>query len=149
MKQKMKLSLPPKLVEKLVWVPVTCLIPYYAETGRSRPLIAWLLRITLIYREFDLKNCKPYTMVFTATFSCATWNKSYLWRKVVYLFFLSSDWDFTNHAWSCPHQALNTFGKSSMSTHNYYALDMVPKPLMSKLGITTMLLVLLESPWYA
>jgi hypothetical protein len=32
-----------------------------------------------------------------------------------------------------------------MSTHNYYALDMVPKPLMSKLGTTTMLLVLLES----
>jgi hypothetical protein len=48
----MKLSLPPKLVEKkLVWVsvifrfckisfPVTHLMPYYAETGRSRPLIA-------------------------------------------------------------------------------------------------------------
>ncbi len=38
-------------VEKLVWVPVnlfckisfpvTHLMPYYAETGRSRPLIAW------------------------------------------------------------------------------------------------------------
>jgi len=46
----MKLHLPPKLVEKLVWVqvisfckisfPVTYLMPYYAETGRSRPLIA-------------------------------------------------------------------------------------------------------------
>jgi hypothetical protein len=44
----MKLSLPPKLVEKLVWVflfvnfslPVKRLMPYYAETGRSRPLIA-------------------------------------------------------------------------------------------------------------
>jgi len=40
----MKLSLPPKLVEKLVWVlrkisfPVTHLMPYYAKTGRSRPL---------------------------------------------------------------------------------------------------------------
>ncbi len=48
----MKLSLPPKLVEKLVWVPVilfskvsfpvTHLTPYYAETGHSRPLIASL-----------------------------------------------------------------------------------------------------------
>jgi hypothetical protein len=47
----MKLSLPPKLVEKLVWVivisfckisfPVTLLIPYYAETDRSCPLIAY------------------------------------------------------------------------------------------------------------
>jgi hypothetical protein len=41
-----------KLVEKLVWVPVISfckisfpvkhLMPYYAETGCSRPLIAWL-----------------------------------------------------------------------------------------------------------
>jgi hypothetical protein len=46
----MKLSLPQKLVEKLVWVPaisfckisfpVTHLRAYSAETGRSRPLIA-------------------------------------------------------------------------------------------------------------
>jgi hypothetical protein len=45
----MKLSLLPKLVEKLVWVsvisfckisfPVTHLMPYYVETGRSHPLI--------------------------------------------------------------------------------------------------------------
>jgi hypothetical protein len=46
--------LPSKLVEKLVWVsqlfiwfckisfPVKHLMPYYAETGRSRPLIASL-----------------------------------------------------------------------------------------------------------
>jgi hypothetical protein len=44
----MKLSLPLKLVEKLVWVPVisfckisfpvTHLMLYYAKTGRSRPL---------------------------------------------------------------------------------------------------------------
>ncbi len=50
MKHGMKLSLPPKLVEKLVWVsvisfckisfPVKRLMPYYAETSRSRPLIA-------------------------------------------------------------------------------------------------------------
>jgi hypothetical protein len=49
-KEGMKLSLPPKLVEKLVWVQVilfckilflvTHLMPYYAKTGRSRPLIA-------------------------------------------------------------------------------------------------------------
>jgi len=49
-KEGMKLSLPPKLVEKLVWVPVilfckisfpvTHQMPYYAETGRSPPLIA-------------------------------------------------------------------------------------------------------------
>ncbi len=46
----MKLSLPLKLVEKLVWVPVisfwkisfpvTHSMPCYAETGRSGPLIA-------------------------------------------------------------------------------------------------------------
>jgi hypothetical protein len=50
----MKLNLPPKLMKKLVWVPVilfckkfhsqlvTCLMPYYVETvetGCSRPLI--------------------------------------------------------------------------------------------------------------
>jgi hypothetical protein len=29
-----------KIVEKLVWVPITCLMPCYAETGRSRPIIA-------------------------------------------------------------------------------------------------------------
>jgi hypothetical protein len=50
MKEGMKLSLPPKLVEKLVWVPVISfcqisfpvkhLMPYDAETGRSRPPIA-------------------------------------------------------------------------------------------------------------
>jgi len=47
MKEGMKLSLPPKLVGKLVWVPdisfckisfpVTHLMPYYAETSRSHP----------------------------------------------------------------------------------------------------------------
>jgi hypothetical protein len=47
----LKLSIPPKLVEKLVWVPVIsfCKISsfpvkhfmaYYAETDHSRPLIA-------------------------------------------------------------------------------------------------------------
>jgi hypothetical protein len=49
MKEGTKLSLPPKMVEKLVWVPVsfykisfpvTHLMAYYAETGRSHPLIA-------------------------------------------------------------------------------------------------------------
>jgi hypothetical protein len=49
-KEGIKLSLPPKLVEKLVRVsiisfckisfPVTHLMPYYAETGRSQPLIS-------------------------------------------------------------------------------------------------------------
>jgi hypothetical protein len=47
----MKISLPPKLVEKLVWVPVISfgkisfpvkhLMAYYVDTGRSRSLIAW------------------------------------------------------------------------------------------------------------
>jgi hypothetical protein len=51
-KEGMKLSLPPKLVEKLVWVPVILfgkisfpvkhLMAYYAEPGRSHPLIASL-----------------------------------------------------------------------------------------------------------
>jgi len=46
----MKLSLSPKLVEKLIWVlvisfckisfPIKHLMAYYAKTGRSRPLIA-------------------------------------------------------------------------------------------------------------
>jgi hypothetical protein len=54
----MKFSLPPKLVEKLVWVPLilfcnisfpaTHLMSYYAETGRSRPPNRLTLRITLI-----------------------------------------------------------------------------------------------------
>jgi len=55
----MKLSLPPNLVGKLVWVPVitfckvsfpvTHLMPYYAEIGRSRPLITLLItKITYI-----------------------------------------------------------------------------------------------------
>jgi hypothetical protein len=45
-----ELSSPPKLVEKLVWVPVISfceisfpvkhMMPYYVETGHSRPLIA-------------------------------------------------------------------------------------------------------------
>ncbi len=53
-KDRMKLSLPPKLTEKLVWVPVillcmilipyTCLMLYYAKTSRSHPLIARLYR---------------------------------------------------------------------------------------------------------
>jgi hypothetical protein len=57
----MKLSLPPKLVEKLVWVPVnlfckisfpvTHLMPYYAETGRSRPPNRLTLPITLLARQ--------------------------------------------------------------------------------------------------
>ncbi len=66
----MKLSLPPKLVEKLVCVrvisfckisiPITCLMPYYAETGRSRPLNRLTLLITLVGHKTeenkDLKN---------------------------------------------------------------------------------------------
>jgi hypothetical protein len=61
----MKLSLPPelveKLVEKLVWVPVISfcnilfpvkrLMPYYAKTGRSHPLIALTSQITLICNQ--------------------------------------------------------------------------------------------------
>jgi hypothetical protein len=49
-KEGMKFSLSPKLVEKLVWVPiilfckisfpVTHLMTYYAETGHSCPRIA-------------------------------------------------------------------------------------------------------------
>jgi hypothetical protein len=55
----MKLNLPPKLVEKLVWVQlfpfvkicfsVKHLMPYDAETGCSRPLT---FRITLLYAHF-------------------------------------------------------------------------------------------------
>jgi hypothetical protein len=55
-KHRMKLSLPPKLVEKLVWVPVIPsvkfsfpvmrLMPYYAETGSSRPPNRQTLGIT-------------------------------------------------------------------------------------------------------
>jgi hypothetical protein len=58
MKEGMKLSLPPKLVEKLVWVsvisfykisfPVKHLMAYYAETGRSRPPNRLTLRTTLL-----------------------------------------------------------------------------------------------------
>jgi hypothetical protein len=47
MKDTMKLSLPPRLVEKLVWFPLFCflkfsfpvarLMPHYVETGFLRP----------------------------------------------------------------------------------------------------------------
>jgi hypothetical protein len=50
---RMKLSSSPKLLEKLIWVPVilfckisfpvTHLIPYYAKTGPSRPLIEFTM----------------------------------------------------------------------------------------------------------
>ncbi len=59
----MKLSLPPKLVEKLVCVPfilfckfsfpVKRLMPYYAETGRSRPLNHEALPFTLFGINFQ------------------------------------------------------------------------------------------------
>jgi hypothetical protein len=59
----MKLSLPPKLVEKLVWVPVillsktsfpvTRLMPNYVETGRSHPLNHDILQITLIHTGIE------------------------------------------------------------------------------------------------
>jgi hypothetical protein len=65
----MKLSLPPKLVENLVWlrvisfckisIPVTSLMPYYAETGRSRPLNRLTLLITLIgHKTEESKDLK-------------------------------------------------------------------------------------------
>jgi hypothetical protein len=72
----MKLSLPSKMVEQLVWVPVisfckisflvTHLIPNYAETGRSRPPNRQILRITLSYAEISFpmgraKNESPST----------------------------------------------------------------------------------------
>jgi hypothetical protein len=54
----MKLNLPPKLVEKLIWVPVisfllisfpvTHWMAYYAETGLSRPPNRLTLQITLL-----------------------------------------------------------------------------------------------------
>ncbi len=54
-KEGMKLTLPSKLVGKLVWAPVisfckisfsvTHLMPYYAKTGHSRPQVAWLYRL--------------------------------------------------------------------------------------------------------
>jgi hypothetical protein len=64
----MKLSLPPKLVEKLVWVPfilfckfsfpVKRLMAYYAETSRSRPLNHVALPITLLgIRFFYFQSC--------------------------------------------------------------------------------------------
>ncbi len=66
----MKLSSPPKLVEKLVWVPVilfckisfpvTCLMPYYAKTGRSRPPNRLTLRITLL--SASSFSCLPMTL---------------------------------------------------------------------------------------
>jgi hypothetical protein len=59
----MKLSLPSTLVEKLVWLPVIWfrkisfpvahLMPSYAETGHSRPLIA---RLTDNFKMFDISN---------------------------------------------------------------------------------------------
>jgi hypothetical protein len=58
----MKLSLPPKLMEKLLLVPiisfckisfaVTHLMSYHAETGRSGAHNRLTLRITLLYNLF-------------------------------------------------------------------------------------------------
>ncbi len=46
--------------------PVTHLMPYYAETGDSRPLIAWLLLITLvnIVEEGGLSTCSSSKFSF-------------------------------------------------------------------------------------
>ncbi len=65
----MKLSLPPKLVKKLVWVLViwfckisflvTHLMSYYAKTGRSRLIIAWLLQRTFYILWIDNNNDLP------------------------------------------------------------------------------------------
>jgi hypothetical protein len=60
-------SLPPKLVEKLVWVsvisfckisfPVKHLMPYYAETGRSRPPNRLTFTDTfIVFRTFKFFN---------------------------------------------------------------------------------------------
>jgi hypothetical protein len=61
-KDMMKLGLPPKLVEKLDWVPVilSCkifrrLMPYYAETGHSGPPNRLTLPITLVYHKLSSK----------------------------------------------------------------------------------------------
>ncbi len=62
-KYRMKLNLPPKLVERLVWVPVsllckkisfpiTCLMPYYVATGHFHPLIIKL------YNNFSVTTSK-------------------------------------------------------------------------------------------
>jgi hypothetical protein len=41
-------------------------MPYYAETGRSRPLIAWLYKITLISGFDPWRPLFIYTMAITA-----------------------------------------------------------------------------------
>ncbi len=58
----MKLSLPPKLVEKLDWVPVILfckifrrLMPYYAETSHSGPHNRLTSRITLNVSQIVIK----------------------------------------------------------------------------------------------
>jgi hypothetical protein len=67
----MKLSLPSKLVEKLVWVrvilfckisiPVPHVMPYYAKPWRSHPLIIWLLMFQARYMaQFLLMLFKDY-----------------------------------------------------------------------------------------
>jgi hypothetical protein len=62
MKDRMKLGSPPRLVEKLDWVPVILfckiferLMPYYAETGHSGPPNRLTLRITLMYHKLSSK----------------------------------------------------------------------------------------------
>jgi hypothetical protein len=64
-KHRMKLCLPPKLVEKLVWVSVISFckifIPsyaYYVQTGRSRPPNQRTLHITLMCPHSCLFNPK-------------------------------------------------------------------------------------------
>jgi hypothetical protein len=65
-KEGMKLSIPPKLVGKLVWVPVIMfckisfpvkhLMPHYAETGPFSPPNRPTLQITLICGRYHGKK---------------------------------------------------------------------------------------------
>ncbi len=73
-KDKMKLSLPPKLLEKLVWVPnisrfvkfsfsVTRLMPYYAKLIFHAPMMWETLGVTLFPVHLD----SDFNLI---TFSC-------------------------------------------------------------------------------
>jgi hypothetical protein len=89
-KRKRGSSLPPKLVEKLVWVPAIsfCKIsfPVTHLTGRSRPLIAWLYG-WLYYIELVIK-------LSNLCYSWLTWFPT--WFFLFFLFFIPQFCDFKN-----------------------------------------------------
>ncbi len=136
----MKLNLPPK-VEKLVWVSVTSfckisflvmhLMPYYAKTGRSWPLIAWLyselyyIYIKFAYVYYGVCNC------FRIKFSkfCGIKNTWSMVDQTILMTRMSWKWNYESTKtkwWSLT----NTFNGFIISFWIVYATRFINQPLI-------------------